>query len=101
MKIFEYKRNKYLQLKDHSFQILNAIKQDFSDQSVIYIQCTTNTSSGIVSEYLPKDWNLIKKRYNGQMIFTLYKNDYFKYNSKSESLGNIVFLAMSIDGAKY
>ena len=101
MNIFEHKGNKYLNLKEHQFQILNAISLSYGDNSIIYIQCTTNSSSGILKEYTPDGWALVKKKYNGQMIFTLYKKSYFNYQSKSNSLGKIVFLAPSDDGAKY
>jgi len=99
MHIFEYKGNTYLSIKDHNFHILNGFS--FGYQNYVYLQCTTNTSSGIVKEYLPKGWELQKKRYNGQMIFTLYRKSYFNYKSKSKSLGTLCFLALSEEGAKY
>ena len=101
MHIFEYKGTHYLSLKEHNFQILNAFKMGYDNDGCIYIQCTTNTSSGIVAEYLPKGWELSKKKYNGQMIFTLYKKVYFAYKSKSKSLGTICFIAFSTEGSKY
>lgn len=94
MRTFEHNDNHYLQIKDHNFHILNMFSTD-------YIQCTTNSSSGIVKEYLPKGWELSKARYNGQMIFTLYKKSLFNYKSKSKSIGTLMFIALSEEGAKY
>lgn len=98
MRTFEHDGNMYLQLKDHNFHILNAFG---NSNDPYYIQCTTNSSSGIIKEYLPDGWALLKKRYNGQMIFTLYKKSYFSYKSKSKSLGTLIFITLSEDGAKY
>lgn len=99
MHIFEYKDNHYLSIKDHSFQILNALSAGYNNN--VYIQCTTNSSSGILKEYLPQGWALQKKRYNGQMIFTLYKKNMFSYKSKSKSLGTTCFVAFSKEGAAH
>jgi hypothetical protein len=100
MHIFEHKNTHYLSLKDHTFEILNGFRMGYSGD-YLYIQCTTNSSSGIIQEYLPKGWGLSKKKYNGQMIFTLYKKNSFAYKSKSKSLGTVCFVAFSDDGAKY
>jgi len=99
MHIFEYKGTQYLNIKDHNFQILNGFCHGY--QNHIYIQCTTTSSSGIVKEYLPQGWELQKSRYNGQMIFTLYKKSCFAYKSKSTSIGNVAFVALSKEGARY
>ena len=102
MKIFKHNDKAYLQIKDHSFEILNGFTLGWNNENIIYIQCTTNRSSGIIKEYLPnKHWELQKKRYNGQMIFTLYNKTYFKYKSQSASIGNIVFIAPTEEGSKY
>ena len=98
MRIFEHQGNKYLMIKDHAFHILNAFRSNGDD---IYIQCTTNSSSGLILEYLPKGYGLSKARYNGQMIFTIFKKSQFAYKSKSKSLGTLFFIALSNEGAKY
>ncbi len=72
MKILRFKDKHYLQLKDHTFEVLNY----FEYNELFWIQCTSNNKVGIVKEYLPDKWELQKSRYSGQMIFTIYKKAY-------------------------
>jgi len=95
MQIFEHDNRKYLSIRGHHFHILNGFG------SGDFIQCTTMSSSGIIKDYLPQGYELSKSRYNGQMIFTIYKKNLFNYKSKSKSLGTLLFIALSEDGAKY
>lgn len=98
MKTFNYKNNKYLTLKNHTFFIISGFNVNYNK---VFYQVTTTSKGGIIPEYLPKDWKMQKAKYNGQMIYNLYNKKYFKYDSQAEKKGYLTFIAPTIEGAYY
>ena len=99
MKLLEFNGKNYLRLKDHTFLVINSFQRNYYDN--IFIQCVSNNRYGIIKEYLPKNWELIRTRVNGRIIYTLYDKKYFNYNTKAENKGRMTFISTTLDGAYF
>ena len=94
---FAYRNRKYLSIKNHSFQILNGFSKNGSD---IWYQVTSGRQGGITKEYLPNaSWDVVKKRYGGQMIYSLYNRTHFRYTTTAPK--SMCFIAPEGMGAEW
>lgn len=98
MRGFAFKDRQYLTIKNHTFIVLNGFRVN---RTPVFYQLTSNVSGGIVKEYLPKNWELQKGKYNGKMIFNIYNKNFFKHKSKAEKRGQLLFIAPTFEGIEY
>jgi len=101
MNVFRNAGETFLQIKDHTFFVLNGFKKESynGDEGIYFIQCTTDKRDGIVKEYLPNGWDLTKKRIGKRMVYSLYKKDFFKFSGKNPT--KLIFIACNEAGALY
>ena len=104
-KVFQFKNDYFIKIKDHSFYVLNGFYRPNSygySHQPIYLQLvSTSKTGGIIKEYLDEGWELQKGKYNNQMIFTIYNKKYFNHGSKSNRRGYLTFIAPTLDACTF